>query len=79
MVDGSKTTGRIDLYKKGCFVMEAKQSRENGRSKAVEVRKPTCSPLTTTRAAAAPRNVLRIFCVVSVAMSIAHVILRSDE
>lgn len=31
--DGSKSTGRIDLYKKGCFVLEAKQSRQVGRRK----------------------------------------------
>lgn len=30
------STGRIDLYKRGCFVLEAKQSRERGHSKAVE-------------------------------------------
>src|SRR5262245_17203221 len=36
--DGSLTHGRIDLYKRDCFVMEAKQSREKGRPKAVEVR-----------------------------------------
>ncbi|MCA3739018.1 MAG: class I SAM-dependent DNA methyltransferase [Phenylobacterium sp.] len=34
-VTGS-TTGRIDLYKRGCFVLEAKQSRERGQPKAVE-------------------------------------------
>ena len=27
--------GRIDLYKRGCFVLEAKQSRERGRTKEV--------------------------------------------
>jgi hypothetical protein len=26
--DGSKTTGRIDLYKRGCFVLEGKQSKK---------------------------------------------------
>jgi len=34
-VTGS-TTGRIDLYKRGCFVLEAKQSRERGQPKSVE-------------------------------------------
>lgn len=34
-VTGS-TSGRIDLYKRGCFVLEAKQSRERGQPKAVE-------------------------------------------
>lgn len=33
--DGSKSLGRIDLYKKGCFVLEAKQSRLKGRSKEI--------------------------------------------
>lgn len=33
--DGSKSKGRIDLYKRDCFVMEAKQSREKGRPKAL--------------------------------------------
>jgi len=31
--DGTTSPGRIDLYKRGCFVMEAKQSREKGRPK----------------------------------------------
>lgn len=33
--DGSQSAGRIDLYKKGCFVLEAKQSRLEGRPKAI--------------------------------------------
>ena len=33
--DGSENSGRIDLYKKGCFVLEAKQSRLEGRPKAI--------------------------------------------
>src|SRR5688572_1272805 len=36
--DGSLTPGRIDLYERDFFVMEAKQSREKGRPKAVEVK-----------------------------------------
>jgi SAM-dependent methyltransferase len=28
-------TGRVDLYKRGCFILEAKQSRQMGRPKAV--------------------------------------------
>lgn len=36
--DGSVSHGRIDLYKRDCFVMEAKQSREKGRPKAIEVK-----------------------------------------
>jgi hypothetical protein len=33
--DGSTSTGFIDLYKKGCFVLEAKQSRQGDGKKAV--------------------------------------------
>jgi len=33
--DGSKSKGRIDLYKRDAFLMEAKQSREKGRPKAL--------------------------------------------
>lgn len=33
--DGSGTTGRIDLYRKRCFVMEAKQSRLRGQPKEI--------------------------------------------
>jgi hypothetical protein len=33
--DGSKSPGRIDLYKRACFVLEAKQSRRPGAAKAV--------------------------------------------
>ncbi|MGA2494606.1 MAG: DNA methyltransferase [Roseiarcus sp.] len=32
---GSTSLGRIDLYKRGCFVLEAKQSRRPGGAKAV--------------------------------------------
>jgi len=32
--DGSTARGRIDLYKRGCFVLEAKQSRQAGGAKA---------------------------------------------
>ncbi len=35
--DGSTAPGRIDLYKRGAFVMEAKQSREKGRPKELKV------------------------------------------
>jgi hypothetical protein len=31
--DGSVATRRIDLYKRGCFVLEAKQSRQKGAAK----------------------------------------------
>lgn len=34
--EAGDTTGRIDLYKRGCFVLEAKQSRERGQPKALD-------------------------------------------
>ena len=36
-ISSAKMTGRIDLYKKNCFLMEAKQSREKGRPKALSL------------------------------------------
>ena len=33
--DGAKSIGRIDLYKRGCFVLEAKQSRRPGAKNAL--------------------------------------------
>lgn len=33
--DGTTEGGRIDLYKRGCFILEAKQSRLRGGKKAV--------------------------------------------
>jgi hypothetical protein len=33
-IDGSTSTGRIDLYKRGCFVLEAKQGSDQGQSAA---------------------------------------------
>src|SRR3546814_15385914 len=33
--DGGTSHGRIDLYKRGCFVLEAKQSRQKGGAKEV--------------------------------------------
>jgi hypothetical protein len=33
VADGSHGLGRIDLYKRGCFVLEAKQSRQAGGAK----------------------------------------------
>ena len=33
--DGAKSYGRIDLYKRGSFVLEAKQSRQKGGSKEI--------------------------------------------
>jgi hypothetical protein len=34
-LDGNASYGRIDLYKLGCFVLEAKQSRQTGGSKEI--------------------------------------------
>ena len=34
-LDGSASTGRIDLYRKGKFVLEAKQSRQKGGAKEI--------------------------------------------
>jgi hypothetical protein len=34
-VDGSSANRRIDLYKRGCFVLEAKQSRQKGGAKEI--------------------------------------------
>jgi hypothetical protein len=34
-VDGNSSTGSIDLYKKGCFVLEAKQSRQKDGKKSI--------------------------------------------
>jgi hypothetical protein len=33
--DGTTDRGRIDLYKRGCFILEAKQSRQKGGKKAL--------------------------------------------
>lgn len=35
--DGTTAAGRVDLYKRGAFVMEAKQSREKGRPKELKL------------------------------------------
>ena len=35
--DGTTSAGRIDLYKRGAFVLEAKQSREKGRPKELKL------------------------------------------
>ncbi len=35
--DGSQGAGRIDLYKRGCFVLEAKQSRQKPGVKKIDV------------------------------------------
>jgi len=48
--DGTTSPGRIDLYKKGCFVLEAKQSKK--REKGGEVYEQLAFALETGRAAA---------------------------
>jgi hypothetical protein len=35
--DGTSSLGRIDLYKRGCFVLEAKQSRQKGGNRKFEI------------------------------------------
>lgn len=42
--DGSTTRGRIDLYKRGCFVLEAKQSRLSGGRKEIAPTPGEASP-----------------------------------
>ncbi len=42
--DGSTTTGRIDLYKRGCFVMEAKQSARRAGKKTADSRQTNMLP-----------------------------------
>jgi hypothetical protein len=51
--DGTAGIGRIDLYKKGCFVLEAKQSRQPGGSKEV------AAQITLFPAAVEPRRGVR--------------------
>ena len=42
---GKTGHGRIDLYKRGCFVLEAKQSRERGGAKEVTMAAQIIAPL----------------------------------
>ncbi|MXW91648.1 MAG: class I SAM-dependent DNA methyltransferase [Rhodospirillaceae bacterium] len=42
--DGTTTPGRIDLYRRGCFVMEAKQSGKRARAPAADPRQPGLLP-----------------------------------
>ena len=42
--DGSAASRRIDLYKRGCFVLEAKQSRPEGPCRRLRPFSPACSP-----------------------------------
>ena len=54
--DGSTTPGRIDLYKRGCFVMEAKQSARRSRKKAADPRQTDMLPEEAAQAGAAARG-----------------------
>jgi hypothetical protein len=49
--DGAAGTGRIDLYKKGCFVLEAKQSRQPGGTKEIATQ-PELFPRAESRSSA---------------------------
>jgi len=42
--DGNGQHGRIDLYKRGCFILEAKQSRWSGQRKEVALPAPSPEP-----------------------------------
>ncbi|KTT68113.1 class I SAM-dependent DNA methyltransferase [Sphingomonas sanguinis] len=48
--------GRIDLYKRGCFVLEAKQSREGLGAKSLAAEGPMLPGLLPDEAGAAPRS-----------------------
>ncbi|MGD0432919.1 MAG: type IIL restriction-modification enzyme MmeI [Acetobacteraceae bacterium] len=59
--DGAAGTGRIDLYKKGCFVLEAKQSRQPGGKKEIAAQPelfPRAEPRLGARSAARAWDVL---------------------
>ncbi len=50
--DGTTTPGRIDLYKRGCFVLEAKQTRQKGGNKEIETIAPRATRAKSARIAA---------------------------
>ena len=56
--DGSASRGRIDLYKRGCFVMEAKQSGKRVKARAADPRQTALLPedAAQVRAGAATRG-----------------------
>ena len=56
--DGSTSAGRIDLYKRDCFVMEAKQSAKRVKAKKGDPRQPKLIPedATQVKAGAARRG-----------------------
>ena len=47
--DGSTSAGRIDLYKRDCFVMEAKQSAKRVRARKADPRQPDLLPEDATQ------------------------------
>ena len=59
--DGSTTPGRIDLYKRHCFVMEAKQSAKRVKPASTDPRQPKLIPedATQVKAGAATRGTSR--------------------
>ena len=54
--DDEDRRGRIDLYKRGCFVLEAKQSREGLGAKSLAAEGPMLPGLLPDEAGAAPRS-----------------------
>ncbi len=52
--DGGTTPGRIDLYKRGCFVMEAKQSAKRRAKKAADPRQTDMLPEDAMQVKAGP-------------------------
>ena len=59
--DGSTTPGEIDLYKRHCFVMEAKQSAKRVKARAADPEQPSLLPEDTgqVKAGAATRGTRR--------------------
>ncbi len=47
--DGSTTAGRVDLYKRDCFVMEAKQSAKRLKAKKIDPERPELIPEDATQ------------------------------
>ncbi len=50
--DGSTTPGRVDLYKRDCFVMEAKQSAKRLKAKKIDPERPELIPEDATQISA---------------------------
>lgn len=58
--DGLISPGRIDLYKRGCFVLEAKQTRQKGGNKEIETIAPRATRAKSGRIAATGFDVLML-------------------